>query len=289
VTEIVPAAEASELAGLYSARTALEQSRDLSEIKQLHDTALAAKRYAEAKKLGAEMTGYAQEIVNRAERRMGQLLAETPAEPGKRSDLVPDGNEVTTRRQQIGSRKLSARAQLLAELPEADFEKLVTKPVTRVARIARDRRAEWRRRQEAMAANNIAEGETTWERTEYPRTLHGDLRALAEFTHGPDLMRDAFDCGGAFGWYRSDQWDGPGRYFTLEQGAAEAWTAATAEARAELDSAIAAYKAELAAAVGRARAAADRVGAMLLRAAEDTPDKVLYTTYGYHGTVKAAS
>jgi hypothetical protein len=127
-----------ELAQLASARQSLEASRDLAEVKAIRDVAAAARTYARARKMGAESIALAQEIVNRAERRIGQLLAETPAEPGRRSDLVPGGNEVATRRQETGSRKLSARSQQLAAMPEELFNANAHRPVTKLARIARD-------------------------------------------------------------------------------------------------------------------------------------------------------
>lgn len=177
---------AAELSSLYSARAALEQSRDLGEIRHIHDTALAAKRYAEAKKLGAEMAGYAQEIVNRAERKIGQLLAETPKDPGGRPKTGTAAEPVSTAHKQAG-KKLSSRAQLLAELPDDDFERLVTKPVTRVARIARDRRAERRRIEDARAAaRTTTDGPVIWR--EYDRWTslrHVLLREAERIEAGP--------------------------------------------------------------------------------------------------------
>lgn len=124
----------AELSGLYNARDELERARTLDEVKQILDVAVAAKRYAEAKKLGAEMTGYAQEIINRATRRMGEILT---AEPEQRGRIRSDRERIPTPRQQAG-RHLSARSQKLAEIPEPVFEANVRKPVTRLLRAARE-------------------------------------------------------------------------------------------------------------------------------------------------------
>src|SRR5258707_1095810 len=180
---------ASELAGLYTARAALEASRDLAEIKHIRDTALAAKRYAEAKKLGAEMTGYAQEIVNRAERRIGQVLAETPRQQGGGKGAGPERLPLPSPRQEAG-KKLSARSQRLAWIDEETFERLVRKPVTRLDRIVRDRLAGERRRRSTEDASNIGPF-SGWERTERAITLEDRLLTIAEFLHAPQVLRDA--------------------------------------------------------------------------------------------------
>jgi hypothetical protein len=128
----------AELSGLYGARNALAECRDLAGVKQILDTAVAAKRYAEAKKLGAEMTGYAQEIINRATRRMGELLTEKPREHGNRFvEHSGRGDSIKSPRAQVGY-KASARSQALAKIPEDVFEEHVRKPVTRLLRKARE-------------------------------------------------------------------------------------------------------------------------------------------------------
>ncbi len=279
-----------ELAQLAAARQILEPSRDLGQISHIHDTALAARRYAEAKKLGAEMTGYAQEIVNRAERRIGQLLAGALKDPGGRPSLKTGAapEPVSTPHKQAG-KKLSARSQRLALLDEATFEANVRKPTARIERIARDQLAEARRREYAQAANEVAPI-TGWERTEHVRTLAEQLRGIAETLHGPQLLRDATGFAGACSWYRGCGWElidrRTDRYewgHDLEDGAAEAVATATAEARAELDKAVSSYQSDLAAAVERARQAADRIAATLRREASRSPAMVLYTSHGWRG------
>jgi len=100
--------------------------------------AVAAERYARAKKLGAEAERYAAEIVIRAERRMGEILKETPKAQGgnqihrnrssecSESEHSLDRSRPKTPRQLAGSKKLSARSQKLAALPEEEFERLLS-------------------------------------------------------------------------------------------------------------------------------------------------------------------
>lgn len=281
VTAILTAADGSaELADLYTARAALERSRDLAEIKHIRDTALAARRYAEAKKLGAVMTGYAQEIVNRAERRIGQLLAETPNAQGQRTDLL--GTRAAPSPHQQAGKKLSARAQLLAELPDADFEKLVTKPVTRVARIARDRRAEGRRREQAQGAGLRAKLIIGWRETEDQVTLASRLRLFSEHVLRPQIHADSQGVIYASGYLRP-AWmlDGLDKLDSHVPGLAGA-------IRAEIDAAVSAYENALTAAVERAGADADRIAGMLRTAASEAPDVVVDTIRGHAAITEEA-
>jgi DNA methylase len=125
---------------ISNARAELESVRDLAELKNIRDTAIAAETYARAKRLGTEAVSYAQEIINRAERRIGEILTETPRQAGPgRGKTSPVSADVSPRKA-IGE-KLSARSQQIASLDEQTFERNVTKPVTRLARIARDLRA----------------------------------------------------------------------------------------------------------------------------------------------------
>lgn len=155
--ELVAATDGAVLAQLTQARELLELSRDLDEIKSVRDVALAAERYAKAKKLGEESERYAAEIVARAERRYGQVLAATPkaTRPGpgrgkKQPAKTADGFQ--SPRKKAGE-KLSARSQKLASFSDDEFENLLAKSkrpsADRLARIARDREAEQRRVEKA--------------------------------------------------------------------------------------------------------------------------------------------
>ena len=134
---------ADPLAQLTAARAALEASRDLGEVKQIRDVAAAAQEYARARKMGAEAEAYAREIVNRSERRIGQLLAETPPKPAGRPK-IGTAPEPISARQELG-KKLSARSQMFAGIPDDLFERNAGKPAARLGRIAREAAAERRR------------------------------------------------------------------------------------------------------------------------------------------------
>lgn len=141
------------------ARDALEASRDLAEVKAIRDVAIAAEQYARARKLGAEAERYAAEIATRAERRIGQLLAEVPkqakgtgANQYKSAENTAAENSASPR-EQIGY-KVSARSQQLAGIPDAEFERRMADErlkasADRLARMQRDHIAEQRRVREA--------------------------------------------------------------------------------------------------------------------------------------------
>lgn len=155
----------NELALLADARSSLERARSLSEVKAILDVAVAAQKYAEAKKLGEESVAYAQEIVNRAIRRMGEMIAADPKiGPGKGSTLKPLGV----------SKVQSHRAQQIARIPELVFERAVTKPQNRLLRVAREAAAEQRRAEPTD-----------------PQTVHGSV----EIRHGDfrDVLADIAD------------------------------------------------------------------------------------------------
>lgn len=133
-----------ELAQLGQARQLLEASRDLAEVKSILDIAVAAERYAQAKKLGTDAIGYATEIVNRSERRYGQLLAETPKDTGGRPKTGAAPEPVSPHRQ--AGKKLSARSQQLARLDEATFEANVRRSRASLTALARQAEAERLRR-----------------------------------------------------------------------------------------------------------------------------------------------
>lgn len=137
----VPAAPATDLDRIARARSELAEARTLVDVKAILDVAVAAKKYAEAKRLGEEAVGFAQEIINRAVRRMGEMIAADPAiHPGRPSN----GRESRPLPKGV-SKSQSSRAQQLARVPEAEFEAAVSKPQDRLLRIQRDREAEQRR------------------------------------------------------------------------------------------------------------------------------------------------
>lgn len=167
----------SSLVRLGDARTALAECRTLSDFKALRDLAEAAKRYAKAKKLGDEAVRYAQEIVLRAERGMGEVLAESPKNPGgivrSRAATAPK------KLKDIGlSKSESSRAQKAAAVPEPVFEKFVAKGKTltksRLERVAREHETEKVRAQPTKPITKVGAVEIR----------HGDLREVLDDLDG---------------------------------------------------------------------------------------------------------
>jgi N6-adenosine-specific RNA methylase IME4 len=113
--------ESPGLEQLAHARALLEATRDLSEVREIRDRALALEEYARAKQLGQEAERFAAEIAVRAERRYGQLLAEAPKDPGGRPPKTGAAPELVSPHQEAG-KKLSSRSQRLARIPEEEFE-----------------------------------------------------------------------------------------------------------------------------------------------------------------------
>jgi 16S rRNA G966 N2-methylase RsmD len=175
---------ASPLARLAEARQILAESRDLAEVKSIRDVAVAAKEYARAKQLGLDAQLYAQEIVNRATRRIGELLLVTPPKPAGRPKIPSAPEGISTPRQELGW-KVSARSQKVAQLPEDIFEANVTKPLARLERIARDREAAQRRVQEARESAARSPVSATVD------IRHGDFRdVLADLADVDAIITD---------------------------------------------------------------------------------------------------
>lgn len=114
------------LVRLDSARQALAESRDLSEIKEIRDRAEAMRQYARAAQLGLEAQNHAAEIKLRAERRAGELLAESGRGQGMRDETYHDGEFAPPKLADIGiDYHQSQRWKSTAAVPEPVFEQHV--------------------------------------------------------------------------------------------------------------------------------------------------------------------
>jgi hypothetical protein len=95
----------------------------------MRDYAEAARRYAKAQHLGIEASNYATEIKLRAEREIGKMLAQTISHQGGRprgENGAPTGtvSSPSPRLTDVGlNKKKSAKAQVIASVPDADFER----------------------------------------------------------------------------------------------------------------------------------------------------------------------
>ncbi len=109
--------------------SAIEAARQVDEVKEIRDKAMAIQVYArQAKNLEAER--HAAEIRVRAERRCGELLAELPKAKGTQGQLVGRGviggnteePPINTLAELGISKRQSAEWQALAAKPEDEFE-----------------------------------------------------------------------------------------------------------------------------------------------------------------------
>lgn len=125
---------ATALTRYEAARTALAEAQRIDEVKDIRDKMVALAAYARQAK-DTELISYATEIRLRAERRLGQMLKEQketvglnqgtagkgrPRIGGSREEL-PKDNRPTLASAGI-DKKLSARAQKTAAIPEKAFE-----------------------------------------------------------------------------------------------------------------------------------------------------------------------
>jgi hypothetical protein len=116
------------LAKINLAVKALSEAKDLQSVKDIRDKALALKSYASQKKGGEESVRLAQEVIVRAERKMGELLDVTISHTGGRPKtvLIEDCFQEDKTLSDMGiSKNQSSKYQKLAEIPEKDFEKAI--------------------------------------------------------------------------------------------------------------------------------------------------------------------
>jgi len=107
----------------------LAKANTVQAAKQFKDLALTAAEWAHRTKLGREAEQHCREYALRAERRMGEMLAQKP-NPSHLDGKDIGGNprvlpkDTPTLEQLSISKKESANAQKSAKLPEATFEKV---------------------------------------------------------------------------------------------------------------------------------------------------------------------
>ena len=111
----------------------LAQAKDLMDVNKVIALAEAAKVYAKQVKASIETINRAAEIRLRAERRLGELLRETPkatgtagqGRPKKGGSKTEPPKPVPTLSDSGISKKLSSRAQELASVPVEEFEEAI--------------------------------------------------------------------------------------------------------------------------------------------------------------------
>ena len=118
----------NDLVRLGDAHTALAECRTLSDFKKLKDLAEAARSFAKANELGSEVEHFAQEIVRRAERGMGECLRDSEKAPKGTAALKSQAGTLDTPPTLADlsiTKNESSRAQKVAAVPEDVFEEYI--------------------------------------------------------------------------------------------------------------------------------------------------------------------
>jgi len=118
-----------------AARKALAEARRVDEVKDIRDKALVLEAYAKQAN-DRDLLRWVNEIRLRAERRTGELLREMEkakgargtAGPGRGNKTASTANDAVLKLKDLGvSRDQSSQWQRLAALPQAEFERRLTK------------------------------------------------------------------------------------------------------------------------------------------------------------------
>jgi N6-adenosine-specific RNA methylase IME4 len=110
---------------LNRARKALAEAKTVGEVKAVRDQGQAAIKWAKSRRdVGLEAQNDAAEIVLRAERRLGEMLAEVIRQGGDRK-TESRSHDVTLNDHGI-TRMQSSRWQAAARVPESDFERFLS-------------------------------------------------------------------------------------------------------------------------------------------------------------------
>lgn len=129
------------LAKIDAARVYLAKAQKLQEVHNVIAMAEAAQVYAKRIHASRETSNSAAEIRLRAERRLGEILRSAPKNPGTAGRIIGPGrgkknggsktelpfSEIPTHADTGVDKKLSSRAQMLAETPEPEFEAALAK------------------------------------------------------------------------------------------------------------------------------------------------------------------
>lgn len=114
------------VARLDAARIALVEAKTAAQVKSVMDAAAAAETFAKRQKLSEETIQHATSIKLDAERKLGEILRETPnAKPGPRPKQLDSSEECNSAPslKELGiDLKTSMRAQRLADLSDETFE-----------------------------------------------------------------------------------------------------------------------------------------------------------------------
>jgi ParB family chromosome partitioning protein len=126
--------EEQRLAFLQNGVRAIEEARNLEEVKQIRDQAAALRTYAKQQKASREAQNVAAEVAIRAERKAGELLKVMEKNKGGRpeetGDTVSPVNDTPPTYEDLGiHKKQASRWQKSATVPEAVFERHIQETV----------------------------------------------------------------------------------------------------------------------------------------------------------------
>lgn len=159
----------SSLVLFTQASRMLAEADTIQKTKELKDLALTAADWAKRKGMGEEAIRYANSYALAAERKMGELLAETERAIGTRPSIKDGGHMVLPPSDkptlaELGlTKRDSAEAQKLAKLPDEVFEELREGEKTRVAAFKEVRNSEIMELRAKMAkAGALVEPTARW-------------------------------------------------------------------------------------------------------------------------------
>lgn len=127
IQESPPLSEPRDLVLLTKAQRALAEASTIDDVRQLRDKAAAVKTYVEKARLGKHLVIEAATLRIRAERRLGEMLQETPlanSAPGNQHTGSSSGSSVdAVLLKDLGiTKNESSRSQRIAAVPDAKFE-----------------------------------------------------------------------------------------------------------------------------------------------------------------------
>jgi hypothetical protein len=122
-----------EITKYEAARRALAECRNVDEVKDIRDKAMAMRVYAQQAK-DRSLEEHAVEIRLRAERRLGQMMKEQPKATGGNfsEEKLWVIEKPTTFASQGIDKNLAHRARVLEKMPDKEFERFVKDKATNV-------------------------------------------------------------------------------------------------------------------------------------------------------------
>jgi len=137
----------NSLALLSNANRMLAEVKTVDDAKQLMDVASSAKHYAQKHQLGKDAVSHAYEIEIRAEIKLGEFLRDMEKNKGGNPDLQPINredrlDEPPTYKELGITLNLASESQRLADLPEEEQEKVITKKKSKKSVIKKNTRQE---------------------------------------------------------------------------------------------------------------------------------------------------